>query len=259
MTMHLRLRRSLPVLFVFLLMLACTPFLSGTPAAGTPGQPASGDTTDPLDRLFSLRSVQFNLTAARPDGTGLSIDVSLDSLGNAYVQHSLPAVDPASLPDGFDVTTLPTGYDMYVVDGKAYKPDTEDPAWMTKPIDENYLKQLDHEMHGPDGPALWLDLLPEEAVQSAGQETVGGFVTDKYTVNGQIDGQTVSGALWYEPQADALVGVELHVPAALLAGSGDAPTGELKIVLTAEQKNVPPVTLPAAPTDQPGGSATPTP
>ena len=265
----LHIRRTIAVLTVWMVMAACTPWLSGartTPATGTipsggaatqsPSQPASDDTTDPLDRLLSLRSIQCTLVTQRPDGTGLSIDVTIDSSGNMHVLHSLPAIAPDAFPDGFDMKSLPTAYELYLVDGKVYQPDADNPTWMTAPIQEDYVTMLDVELHGPDGPALWLDLLPEGSIHASGQETVGGFAAQKYSVDGQIEGQAISGTIWFEPQTDALVQAELHVPAALLGSPDSSQAGELEITLTAQKAAVPSVTLPEAPTED---AATPTP
>ena len=104
---------------------------------------------------------------------------------------------------------------------------------------------LSNLLHGPNGPGLWLDLLPAGSLQSAGRTTVGGFDADKYTVNGTVHGQKITGSLWYE--SHALVQVELHIPAALLDPTQPAVQGELKITLAAQKASVPPVILPTPP------------
>jgi hypothetical protein len=53
------------------------------------------------------------------------------------------------------------------------------------------------------------------------------------------------------------VQVELHVPAALLRDPSKPQKGELKITLNAQKADVPPVSLPATPAGQVGGTATP--
>ena len=173
------------------------------------------------------------------------------------VKYTLPAPDPKYLPQGFDTTQLPTSNELFVVDGKAYQMSDLDPTWMSTPIDEDYLSTLSENLHGPDGVAEWLDILPDGSLTSAGQETVGGFAADKYTVNGSVDGQAIIGSLWYEPQSDALVKAELHVPAAINDVTNKSPTGELKINLDTEKPDVPQVTLPSAPAGTAEPSATP--
>jgi hypothetical protein len=123
---------------------------------------------------------------------------------------------------------------------------------MTTPVAEDYGVVLSNQLHGPDGPGLWLDLLPAGSLQPAGGESVGGFAADKYTVNGMVHGQKITGSLWY--YAHALVQVELHIPAGLLDPTKPAAQGELKITLETQKADVPPVTLPSPP----AGTAVPT-
>lgn len=208
---------------------------------------AASDETDPLDRLLTMRSLKFNLTSLKWDGTSYSIDVEIDSAGNMHVKHSLPCIDPAIIPEGYDQSTLPSGNELVVVDGKANRPSDQNPGWMTTPIDENYIQSLARELHGPDGSAIWLDILPLGSINAAGKDTVGGFAADKYAVNGQVRGQSITGAIWFEPQVDALIQAELHVPAVLLSDPGKPQQGELKITLNAQKADVTPVTLPEAP------------
>jgi hypothetical protein len=216
----------------------------------TPGIEETGTTEpDPLDRLLAMRSIKFNLTSLKWDGSSHSIDVEIDSAGNMHVKHSPPVIDPALLPNGFDPKMLPPSHEVYVVDGKAYHLSEQNPDWITTPVYENYIQMLAQEMHGPDGPAIWLDMLPAGSIHAAGKDNVGGFGADKYTVNGQIDGQSISGTIWFEPQADALVQAELHIPASLLSDPTQPQKGELKISLNAQKANVPLVSLPAAPAD----------
>jgi hypothetical protein len=232
---------------------------SSAPEQETPGDEAASveNEPDPLDRLLSMRSIKINLTALRPDGTKRTIDVEIDSAENMRVKYNLPAMDPKILPEGVDPTELPTSYEMYVVDGNAYEPSDLDPAWMTTPYGKDFGKTLSDQMHGMDGPALWLDILPEGSIRAAGNETVGGFAADKYAVNGTIDGQRITGTLWFEPQADALVQAELHVPATLLGDPSISQQGELKISLNAQKADIPTVTMPDAPAGPIGGTATP--
>jgi hypothetical protein len=201
---------------------------------------------DPLDHLMNLRSVVIHLTSQRPDDSSSSTQVEIDSAGNMHVKYSLPAQDPKLLPSWFDISHVPTANELFVVDGKAYQHDDSNPAWMITPIDEHYVQTLSEVLHGPDGVAEWLDILPNGSLTSAGQESVGGFETDKYTVNGMVDGKTIIGGLWYEPQSDALIKADLHVPAAIYDVTDNSLTGELTIDLDTQQSDVPLVTLPTA-------------
>ncbi len=280
------LQRSVSLLLVWIMLLACSlsplhSVLTTTPAAVS-NQPTAAATQassqavptaeaatseiektttpqpDPLDRLLTMHSIKFNLTSLKWDGTSYSIDVEIDSAGNMHVKHSLPGIDPALFPKGYDPNTLPSGYELYVVDGKAYRPSDQNPNWMTTPVDKTYIQTLSRELHGPDGLGIWLDLLPLGSIHAAGKDSVGGFAADKYTVNGQVEGQSITGAIWFEPQADALVQAELHVPAALLSPPDKPQLGEVKITLNAQKADIAPVSLPAAPAGQPGATTMPT-
>jgi hypothetical protein len=127
---------------------------------------------------------------------------------------------------------------------------------MASPVDEKYLQTLSGEMHGPFSPAIWLDLLPLGSINAAGKDTVGGFAADKYNVNGQVAGQSITGTILFEPLADALVQAELHVPVALLSDPGKPQQGELKIMLNAQKADIPLVSLPGASENKAGASPT---
>lgn len=240
---------------VALTALACS-LLSG-PGSSTTSAPETpmGKATqtyvaglDPLDRMLELRSIQFNLTSVQPDGTSPSVQGEIDSAGNMHLQFHSPLTLPEDVSTNLDPNSLPQDFEWYVVDGKTYQPDDQNAAWMTAPLDLDSKEELSSRLHGPDGPGLWLDILPDGSLKSAGRETVGGFTADKYSVNGTVGSQIITGNLWYETQVHALVQVELHIPAAL-AGDPAKPaaSGELKITLSVQKADVQPVALPAPP------------
>jgi hypothetical protein len=272
---HLHFRLWLILLPIILVMSACN-FLAGP---GTPTMPVSQGSTgvasqttplplgstseatqtnpaapDPLERLLGMRSIQFNLTALQPDGTSRSVQAEIDSNGNMHLKLHASVSLPPNLPEKFSTTSsLPEESELYVVDGKTYQSDEQNPAWMTTPVAEDYVVVLSNLLHGPNGPGLWLDILPAGSLQSAGRETVGGFDADKYTVNGTVHGQKITGSLWYE--SHTLVQVELHIPAALLDPTKPAAQGELKITLETQKVSGSPVILPT-PQAGTGGSTT---
>ena len=218
-------------------------------AQATPAAASSPDEIlqpDPLDHLLALHAVQINLDITRPDGTSHSIQISTDKNGNMDLKFKESAPN-ANLPVGFDPKALKTDSELLVLGGKAYVRSDQDPNWMGTPVDDNYPQTLAQELHGMDGPALWLNLLPDGSIQAAGRETVGGFAADKYTVSGKVENQVISGTLWEEPQSDALVQAELHVPGALLSDPAQPEKGELKIMLKAQKADVPAIVLPPAP------------
>jgi hypothetical protein len=144
-----------------------------------------------------------------------------------------------------EIPALPPDFDIYVVDGIGYRFNNIDDAWTpdSEPVD--YRARLTKRMYGMDGPGLWLNLLPQGSLQSAGEETVGGFTTEKVAVNGLVADQAITGNLWFDTESQALVQVELHVPAALLSVSEEPVQGELKITLQAQKADIPAMSVPA--------------
>jgi len=265
---HSHLRHGLILLSIVMVILACN-FLQGPGAPTSVPKGSTGEATqatsapqdltsvatqnllagpDPLDRLLEMRSIQFKLTALQPDATSRSVEGKIDSAGAMHLELRSPVSMPSDLPENFSPTLkLPAESELYVVAGKAYQPDDQNPAWMMEPVADDYKNKLSNLLHGPDGPGLWLDILPAGSLKPAGQETVGGFTADKYTVNGSVNNQTITGSLWYA--SHALVRVELHVPAALFEAQG-----ELTITLEVQSTAVPPVLLP---TPDPGATSQP--
>jgi len=207
--------------------------------------------------LLALNSIQINLTITRPDSSSRSIQITIDKTGNMDLKFNESAPDTKDIPKGFDPKAIKTDSELLVVGGNAYLFNDLDPYWMSTPIAENYPQTFTQELHGMDGPALWLNMLPDGSIQPAGQEIVGGFAVDKYIVNGKVDNQTISGNLWEETQSDALIQAELHIPGALLSDPDQPEPGELKIVLNTQKADVPAITLPAAPVGTAQPSATP--
>ena len=276
--LHPHFQRWLVLLPILMVMVSCnfrlgpaaptTPAPQGSTGAATPTTPlpqgSTGEATqpttpaglDPLDRLLGMRSIQFNLTALQPDGTSRSLQAEIDSSGNMHLKFHSSVALPPGLPEKFNSTLkFPEESELYMVDGKAYQLDDQNPAWTTTPLATDYGMVLSNLLHGPNGPGLWLDLLPAGSLQSAGRATVGGFAADKYTLNGTVHGQKITGSLWYE--SHALVQVELHIPAALLDPTQPAAQGELKITLAAQKASVPPVILPTPPALTGGPTAGP--
>jgi hypothetical protein len=196
---------------------------------------------------LALHSVQIDLGITRPDGSSRSIQISTDKSGNMDLKFKESAPDASNLPKGFDPKAIKTDSELLVVGGKAYARSDQDPNWMSSVVDDSYPQTLAQELHGMDGPALWLNLLPDGSIQPAGQDSVGGFAVDKYVVSGKVEGQLITGTLWEEPQSDALIKAELHVPGALLSNPDQPQPGELKIVLKAQKADEPLVVLPPTP------------
>ena len=234
------------------------PPVGGTPSTTTPSTRIPSTTalnkTDPLDRLLDLHPVQFTLTTSRPDGTSRSINAQVDAAGNMHVTMEYKGYALKSLPKGFNPNMMPGSSEVYVLGGKAYRPSKQELDWMIKPVNEDFKQSLTLWLHGSDGPALWLEILPPGSIQKAGNETVGGFKAVKYLVKGMVENQNISGTLWEEPETDALVQAELHVPGALLSTPDHPQSGELKINLTAQKADIAPIKLPPAPAGTSGAT-----
>lgn len=218
--------------------------LAPTETASSPSPSLETEAPDPLNRLLELRSVSLLLTGTRPDGALRSIAVQTDAVGNQQVVFTSPAFNPSETLEGL---TLPEGdrrYEVYVIENKAYAPSDTDPGWMTQPTSEDYFPQLSSQMHNLEGFTTWLDLLPNGSLLPAGTEETGGFQSDKYEVSGLIDDQAVTGFLWYDQASHSLIKAEIRVPAILDSGLLEPAEGDILITLSAENKVIPPITLP---------------
>ena len=199
---------------------------------------------DPLNNLLDLRAIRITQVGLRPDGTSRAIQVEIDAIGNMHLVYTPPGITSEDLVEGTDISGISFGYEIFVIDGKAYAPTEEDTAWKTTPVDPDYIPVLKDQMHGLEGFTTWLDILPAGSLQAAGNETMGGFTTNKYEVLGVVDGQQITGALWYDQEMHSLVKAELHVPAVLNSDPANPESGEYLITLVAEKADIPLITLP---------------
>lgn len=203
------------------------------------------DENDPLDNLLALRSVQFVMESQYPDGSRRTIQCEIDDVGNMHILTDEPAMDASGMPAERPPQNVSPQVEIFVLDGMAYTPDDLNPEWKTSPADDQFIANFAIELHGMDGPALWLNLLPAGSVVKEESENVGGFDAQRYRVKGEINGAEVTGALWKDPQTNALVQVELHIPAALLSLPAEPSTGELFISLKAQKADIAAIILPS--------------
>jgi hypothetical protein len=199
---------------------------------------------DPLDRLLDLRSIQFTLTYQYPDETLRAIEAEIDSSGSMHLKITDPEFDSSGMPEDFEKVTAAPVTELYVLAGKAYMVDDMNPDWKTTPVDKDFTASFSRELHGMDGLALWLNLLPPGSITPNGSEKVGGITADRSIVAGEISGSKIYGTIWKDPRIIALVQAELHVPAALLSSPDDPQTGELVISLKVHTASVEPISLP---------------
>jgi hypothetical protein len=214
---------------------------------------------DPLDYLLGLRSITIDLSSRQPDGSESSLQIAIDNKGDMVVKSiqpvysQVPTLAPNNTPGKVDSPKASVSSEVLVVGGKAYQKNDElaaifdvDP-WMTTPVDEDFISTLSTILHGANGVALWLDILPEGSLTAAGDDSVGGFAAHKYTVKGTVQEQEITGTLWYEPESGALIKADLVVPGALYNLGMENPTGQYTVKLETKKSNIAEVVLPAAP------------
>jgi hypothetical protein len=191
-----------------------------------------------LQATVSLRSVNLELVTASSTRDLKTLSAQIDSKGNMHLSLSLPFREEiAATPDA----PSPIDFELFLVDGAAYtRTGGEGPA----APNNSYLTMLLDTLLGPEGPGLWLNILPEKDFTSAGNETHGGFNAVKYNVDGQLEKGAVQGMIWIDGQSDALVDAELTVSEGLFFPPGSDQGGDVKITLTVEKTEVPTVTLP---------------
>ena len=218
--------------------------LLSVPAVDIPALDPLADENDPLDNLLTLRSVQFILDSQYPDGSRRTIRCEIDNAGNMHILTDEPAMDDSGMPKDRPPQGISPQVEIFVLDGKAYTPDDLNPNWKTVPVDDNFIPNFTIELHGMDGPALWLNLLPADSIFKEDIESVGGFDAQRYRVQGKIGGEEVSGVFWKTPQTNTLVQVELHIPAALTNLPDEPSSGKLVITLKTQKVAIADITLP---------------
>jgi hypothetical protein len=114
------------------------PEVEATPAVEWP---------DPLDNLLALRSITVQMSGSRENGSTRSLQMEIDALGNIHLKYEAPVPTSSSLPEGVDLSTLTSGYELYVIDGQAYAPSESDPEWVKNPVDTDYLPALADLIH----------------------------------------------------------------------------------------------------------------
>jgi hypothetical protein len=228
------------------LILACSP-IGGTPQPGdqtAPASPPEGNGTSAtqadrwLEATLALRSVHLELATVYSEAEAQRVSAQIDAAGNVHLSF------PAPLPEGYAATpgaVLPGDFELFIVGGQAFtRIGTDSPV---RP-DDTFLTMLADTLCGPEGPGLWLNLLTEDSFGSAVAETYGGFAATRYAVDGQVADGSLTGTIWIDEQASALVGAELTVSESLFYPPDSGLSGDVEISLQVEQADVPPITLP---------------
>jgi hypothetical protein len=240
-----RLSRRLALLCgIFLLLLACTTIGELTGGGGTALPEGGGEDATRidlwLDGTAALRSAKFHLDIVYADGAPKKWTAEIDSAGNTHLSIKVP-MTAAFTADQPPDAPLPGDFELFIVGGAAYtRIGGEGPAAR----DDSYLTLFADLLDGPEGPGLWLNILPAEDYTPAGTESYGGFTAAKYTVDGQLEKGAVSGTIWVDDQSGALVGADLVVSDGLFFPPGSDRSGDVRITLTGRRMDVPAVVLP---------------
>lgn len=228
---------------ILLLLLACSTLSDLTGAGQTP-TPEGGDTTTQIDlwleRTANLRSVNLDLVTEYSDRESKKVSAEIDSSGNMHLSIKVP-LSAAFTADQPPDAPLPGDFELFIVDGRTY---TRIGGEGEAAQDDSYLSMLADSLNGPEGPGLWLNILPEEDYTPAGENPYNGFTAAKYVVAGELENGTVSGIIFIDNQADALVGADLVVSGGLFFPPGSNRNGDVRIILTVQKADVPAVTLP---------------
>ncbi len=251
------LRRAGALTAVAAMALACSFFDTATPQSGglpgvvspspevVPSSIGNGasdvmeELTDPrVEGTLALRSVQMELQTAFPGEIPNRILVSVDAAGNQRIEMTTP------VSEGFALTPEPPDWnvnEIFVVDGKAYTRMGKTGSAEPDPEQNDALSEI---LYNPMGPGMWLILLPEENFTSAGKESKGGFDAVKYTVDGSLDGDTITGVFWVDEQTGALVGANLSLAESILGSVESGTGGMVTIEFSVEKADVAMIAVP---------------
>jgi hypothetical protein len=232
-----------------LLTLACSLFeiqLSAptTPVAEIP-KPSATEEQDTgtqvdawIETVDTLRSVNVELATLFANRESQTLAGQIDSQGNIHL--TLAKIQPR-LPTPMPVEAFPKDFELFIVDKQAYtRMSYEDPLT----LDNSYLTLLADTLFSPEGPGLWLSIVPEAGYTLAGKESFGGFNTTMYMVNGKLEKGTVNGKIWVADQQKALVRAELVIAEGLFYPPGSRAGGDVRINLKIQQANIPKIQLP---------------
>ena len=251
------LRRAGALTAVAAMALACSFFDTATPQSGglpgvvspslevVPSSTGNGasdvieELTDPrVEATLSLRSVQMELQTAFPGETPNRILISIDATGNQRIEMTTPVPEESTLtPESPEWNVL----EIFVVDGTAYARMGKAGSAESNPDENNALRDI---LYNPAGPGMWLILLQEENFTSAGKESKGGFDAVKYTVDGSLDGDKITGEFWVDEQTGALIGANLSLAESILGSVESGAGGVVTIEFSVEKADIPAITVP---------------
>jgi hypothetical protein len=232
---------------ILLLSLACS-FSGISSTTGNPIQAITEEspdeiTTDTLSKgevwamaTLTLRSVTLELTTTYAEPK--TISVQIDAVGNLHVSTAMPKLQGTAETTEFP---QPGDFELFQINGTTYT--RIGPENLVNPDDTNqpFLEDL---LFGPEGPGMWLGLVPEDGFVKSGTESYGGFDVSIYTVNYQNEQGTLTGTIRVDNQSEALVSAELSISESLFFPPGSDPGGDVKISLSVQHTEVSPISLP---------------
>jgi hypothetical protein len=212
---------------------------AASPSAGAGTEEVLEDLTDPrVEGTLSLRSVQMELQTAIPGETPNHILISIDAAGNQRIEMTTSVPEEAAVtPESPDWNVM----EIFIVDGAAYTRMGKTGSAESNPDENDALSQI---LYNPTGPGMWLIMLPEDNFTSAGKESKGGFDAVKYTVDGSLEGDAITGEFWVDEQTGALIDANLSLAENLLNPTDSGTGGTVTIDFSVEKADVPVITVP---------------
>jgi hypothetical protein len=247
--------RSLAILIsLSIVLVACNPFLPN-PTQIIPRETKTVENTSDvsptsstveeipqaeswLQATLTLRSVMIELEPTYSDDRSKPVLIQVDTSGNIHLSMPLSIPDDTVAVSDF---TAPPDFELFIIDGTAY---TRIGADIPLTPDDSYLSMVEDLLFGPEGPGLWLALIPVDGFTAAGSETFGGFSTTKYAVDGPVNVFYVTGTIWVDEESSALVGADLLIPEGLFFPAGSGLSGDVRISFLVEKMDISPITTP---------------
>ncbi len=234
---------------ILMLILACN-FSTVTRSAGNPppspteANPDTASTETPSQTAawssatLTLRSVTLELSTTYAGEKPKTVSAQIDAAGNLHLRMSMPPLEAFAAMPGI---SQPGDFELFIIDGTAYARIGQD----NPPVqDDSSKSMLEDLLLGPEGPGLWLDLVPENGFIKTGTQSYEGFNVSTYKVNYQNEQGTLTGTIRVADKSEALVSAELTVSKGLFFPPGFNPSGDVQISLKVQQAEISPISLP---------------
>jgi hypothetical protein len=226
------------LLLVFLTSLLGCSLIGELPGNGSTSSDDATQVDRWIDAALGLRSVNLDLVTTFGWRDPRAISAQIDTSGSIHL--NLP-LSPVQIATDTPAVSAPGDFELIILDGHSFVRIGPEEVFTQ---DDNYASFLADALTGPEGPGLWLGLLPEEGFIAAGQETYGGFTTTRYNLQGEIRNTSLSGTIWIDDEKGALIGADLTIPEALFYPPGAKQGGDVKIVLQIAQADIKDISLP---------------